>query len=185
VGEFYEAPPSPPLYVVDEPNRVELRLTLGGVDKRHYGRIHPILARSGVTKDVWCDLLHAIDSAPRIPWAEFAGLRRISPQAWVGTCLMAAPWTLAILGVVFRSSSKPPLPVLASTGIPIYLMSFASCAALYCAIAWSRRAFDEEGVSRIISRFSPILRKHGASLIVTDEGSPSLKVEAILRKGGP
>ncbi len=103
--------------VVDEPYRVQPRLTLGGVYKRHFGRLHPVLARSRLTKEVWCDLLRAIDSAPRIPGAEFAAIRKISPGAIVLIACMAAPWTLTILGVVLRKSGNPTPSACALAGI--------------------------------------------------------------------
>ena len=59
------------MYVVSQPHRMRAHLTIGKVDRDHYERFHPLLTYLGLPKELWRELLDAVDSVPRITWDEF------------------------------------------------------------------------------------------------------------------
>jgi hypothetical protein len=160
--------PPPPLYIVDYPHHMRAHLTFGRVDKRHLSQFHPLLRDLGLSRELWREFVHAVDSVPRITWDEFRQIKGNSPTAWAVSVLCLLSALAAFIVILDHLPRNPPgESIVAAAAMAAF---FGGCAAaLAYAARWSSRPFDQEEVRRTVSSYAATFAKFGVYLDASGE----------------
>lgn len=72
-----------PIYLVDSPTSVILKLCPRSVNKEHYIQLHPVFKSKGMSTKLWKTFVKDVDSVRLMSWEEYINLEENSCWSWI------------------------------------------------------------------------------------------------------